>query len=106
MKLNVWAFSLALAIWWGLMVLLGTWWVILMEGATGEVTVLGHIYRGYNISALGSLIGLAWALVDGLIGGLIFAWLYNLLVGCMTRREAATPAAPAAPSPAPPADQF
>lgn len=98
MKLNVWAFAIAGAILWGLAVLLVTWWIISFEGQTGEVTMLGHVYRGYNISALGSLIGLAWALVDGFIGGLIFAWLYNLLVGCMTKSEAA---APAAPPPAP-----
>jgi membrane associated rhomboid family serine protease len=28
---------------------------------------------------VGSLIGLAWGLLDGLIGGAIFAWLYNRL---------------------------
>jgi hypothetical protein len=81
MKLDVKAFALACAVFWGLAVLLVTWWIILFEGATGEVTVLGHIYRGYNISMVGSLIGLAWAFVDGLICGAIFAWLYNLLVG-------------------------
>jgi len=31
------------------------------------------------MSPLGSLIGLVWGFVDGLIGGAIFAWLYNLL---------------------------
>lgn len=99
MKLNVWAFAIAGAILWGLAVLLVTWWIILFEGQTGEVTMLGHIYRGYNISIAGSFIGLVWALVDGFIGGLIFAWLYNLLVRCIAKGEAATPAAPAAPSP-------
>jgi hypothetical protein len=32
------------------------------------------------MSPLGSVIGLLWGLVDGFIGGLVFAWLYNLLV--------------------------
>jgi len=27
------------------------------------------------------VIGLGWALLDGLVGGAIFAWLYNLLAG-------------------------
>jgi hypothetical protein len=35
------------------------------------------VYRGYEISAVGSLIGLVWGLVDGYIGGLVFAFLYN-----------------------------
>ncbi len=57
-----------------------TWWIIFFDGATGQATMIGAVYRGYNISPIGSFIGLAWGLVDGLIGGAIFAWLYNYLV--------------------------
>jgi hypothetical protein len=39
---------------------------------------LGFVYRGFTISAVGRIIGFFWALVDGLIGGAIFAWLYKL----------------------------
>jgi hypothetical protein len=56
-----------------------TWWVIAFDGVTGEVTLLGRIYRGYNISPIGSVIGLVWAFADGFIGGVVFAWLYNVL---------------------------
>ena len=77
MKLNIKAFALtcSLILGFGLFVL--TWWIIAFEGATGEVTFIGKIYLGFSITPLGSLIGLGWALVDGFIGGLIFAWLYN-----------------------------
>jgi hypothetical protein len=81
LKLNIWAFSFAVAIWWGLMVFLAALWIILFEGETGDLLALGHIYRGYNVSIAGAFIGLVWAFFDGLVGGLIFAWLYNLLVG-------------------------
>lgn len=81
MKLNVKAFALTCGIVWGLGVLLLTWWIIALDGATGEITFLGRIYRGYNISPLGSIIGLGWAFADGAIGGVIFAWLYNLIAG-------------------------
>jgi len=77
MKLNVKAFALTCGLVWGLAVFLLTWWIMAFEGPSGDPTLLGRIYRGYNITPLGSLIGLAWALVDGLIGGAIFAWLYN-----------------------------
>lgn len=49
------------------------------DGVTGEPTLIGRLYRGYNISPTGSIIGLAWAFFDGLIIGAIFAWLYNVL---------------------------
>ena len=81
MQLNVKAFALTCALLWGVGVFLLTWWIIAFDGATGEVTWLGRVYRGYAISPTGSVIGLMWARVDGLIGGAIFAWLYNFLVG-------------------------
>jgi hypothetical protein len=77
MKLNVKAFALTCGIIMGAGLFLVTWWFIATKGASGARTFIGHIYLGYRISALGSIIGLAWAFVDGLIGGAIFAWLYN-----------------------------
>ena len=64
---------------WGIGIFLCTWWIIMFEGATGDVTILGHMYRGFNISPVGSIIGLVWGFFDGLISGAIFAWLYNWL---------------------------
>ena len=80
MKLNIKAFALAFGLIWGLGLFCLTWWIIAFDGATGETTIIGHVYRGFNISPMGSLIGLVWALVDGTIGGAIFAWLYNSFV--------------------------
>jgi hypothetical protein len=79
MKLNIKAFALACGLIWGFGLFFLTWWVIFFAGAIGEPTLVGLVYRGYNISPWGSVIGLIWAFPDGLIGGAIFAWLYNLL---------------------------
>lgn len=79
MKLNIKAFALACGLIWGLGLFLLTWWIIAIEGTTDEVPFIGRIYRGYNITPLGSVIGLIWAFIDGAIGGAIFAWLYNLI---------------------------
>ena len=79
MKLNVKAFALTCSLFWGFALFLITWWIILTSGATGETTFIGRVYLGYNISPLGSVIGLIWALLDGFVGGAIFAWLYNLI---------------------------
>lgn len=90
MKLNVKAFALACGLIWGLGLFLLTWWLIAIEGVTEEVPFIGRIYRGYNISPLGSVIGLIWALIDGAIGGAIFAWLYNLISSRTSKKEQAT----------------
>lgn len=77
MTLNPKALSLTFAIMGGLGLFVITWWLIIFEGSSGDPTILGRIYRGYNISAMGSIIGLAWGFIDGMIGGLVVAWLYN-----------------------------
>ncbi len=80
MKLNLKAFSLSFGLIWGFGLMFLTWWVMFFNGATGNPTIIGQVYRGYNISLLGSLIGLLWGFFDGLIGAAIFAFLYNFLV--------------------------
>jgi hypothetical protein len=79
MKLNVKAFALSFGLIWGLGLMMLTWWIMLFDGATHEPTLIGQIYRGYNISWTGSFIGLVWGFFDGLIGGAVSAGLYNLL---------------------------
>jgi hypothetical protein len=81
MKLNIKTFALTCALWWGIGLFAITWWIIAFDGATSDPTIIGRLYRGYHISPIGSLIGLAWGFVDGLAGGAIFAWLYNRLAG-------------------------
>ncbi len=80
MKLDVKAFALTCGLIWGFGMLFITWWIMLFEGATGDLLVIGHVYRGFNISPVGSIFGLVWGFVDGMIGGAIFAWLYNFIV--------------------------
>ena len=65
MKLNVRAFALACGIIWSIGLFLLTWWIIFFEGATGEPTIIGRVYRGYTVSPAGSVIGFFWAMIDG-----------------------------------------
>ena len=90
MKLNIKAFALTCALVWGAGLFLLTWWIIAIRGASGDITFIGRMYYGYSISPLGSVIGLAWALVDGLIGGAVFAWIYNTLVARFSESAAST----------------
>lgn len=91
MKLEVKAFALTCALVWGLGLPLMTWWIMALDGASTDPTWLGHIYRGYNLTFAGSLIGAIWAFFDGLVGGAIFAWLYDVIAERVTnvRRMAA-----------------
>jgi hypothetical protein len=80
MRLDVKAFAITGGLIWGFGLFFLTWWMMAFEGASHAVTLIGMVYRGYTISPLGSVIGLLWAFPDGFVGGLIFAWLYNLFV--------------------------
>ena len=79
MKLDVRAFAITCGLLMGLGLFLATWWIILLDGPSDRMTFIGQIYRGYGLNGVGSLAGLVWGLVDGAIGGTIFAWLYNSL---------------------------
>ena len=84
MKLNVKAMAYAGGLIWGIGLFCITWWIILFDGSTGDTLCVGLVYRGYDVSPLGSVIGLLWGLIDGAIGGAIFAWLYNWFAGKFT----------------------
>ena len=79
MKLDVKAFALTCAVVWSLGLLLLTWWIMAFNGPSTNPTWIGQIYRGYNLTFVGSLIGAVWAFFDGIVGGAIFAWLYDFI---------------------------
>jgi hypothetical protein len=87
MKLNIKAFALTCGILWGLALFFLTWWLISFGGATRELTLIGKVYLGYTVSPVGSVIGLVYAFFDALIGGAIFAWLYNKIAGCDEQKQ-------------------
>jgi len=80
MKLSVRSYAFTCAIILGVGIFLLTWWLIILYGSTGDTIILSTFYPGYNVTPLGSLIGLGYGIVDGLIIGAVFAWLYNLLL--------------------------
>lgn len=46
---------------------------------TALVETLGSFYLGYGASIIGAIIGAIWAFVDGLVAGVVIAWIYNLV---------------------------
>jgi hypothetical protein len=87
MKLNVKAFALTCGIMWGFGLFALTWWIIAFDGATHEITLIGRLYRGYDISPVGSVVGLIYGFIDAGIGGAITAWLYNVIAGRSVKKE-------------------
>jgi len=81
MKLNVRALAFVAALVWGVAILL-TGLANLMFPSYGRefLQVMASVYPGYHATrSLGQVVmGTLYGLVDGGVGGAIFAWLYNL----------------------------
>ncbi len=81
MRLNLKALALSCGILWALCLFLVTLISLATGYADALLEVVASIYPGYSVSALGLILGLFYAFVDGAIAALIFGWLYNLFVG-------------------------
>ncbi len=82
MKFNVKALALASAILWGLAMLV-TGLANLIWGNYGQqfLQTMSSVYPGYHAtrSIIEVIVGTLYGVVDGLVGGAVFAWLYNEL---------------------------
>jgi hypothetical protein len=88
MKFQVTAFAIAAGLLWGgaiLIVAIAN--LVWPDYGRGFLELAASIYPGYAPSGgLGSVVsGTLYGLVDGAIGGAIFAWLYNVLAARVSR---------------------
>jgi hypothetical protein len=93
MKLSICALAVAAAIVWGGAVLLvGLANMIWPAYGGAFLEIAASIYPGYHVSqTIGSVIvGTLYAVLDGAVGGLIFAWIYNMIAGCCKSAPAAS----------------
>lgn len=73
----------------GLGIFIATNWLIVKGGTPvgPHLSLLGQYFIGYQVTFFGSLIGFAYGLVTGFIGGYSVSRLYNWLVDRKTRRR-------------------
>ena len=80
MKFSVKGLALASGILWGV-AMLGMGLVNLVWGSYGQqfLQTMSSVYPGYHAtrSVVEVIVGTLYGVVDGLIGGAVFAWLYN-----------------------------
>ena len=89
MTLGVISFGLALGVTSAIAVFvlgLAAW---LFGWGVDVAIALSSLYIGYGPSFVGSIAGAVWAFVDGLILGILVAWLYNRFL--LSRRKALPP---------------
>jgi hypothetical protein len=84
MRFNVTAFAISLGLIWSCAIfLVGLANLAWPPYGQAFLALVASIYPGYHADpTFGSvIIGTLYGLLDGFIGGAIFAWLYNLLAG-------------------------
>jgi len=85
-RLDAVSLGLAFGIMWALGVFILGIMAMAADWGTEIVVLMSSVYLGFDPSIAGSLIGAAWGFVDGGVGGLLIAWLYNVI---LARRQPA-----------------
>ena len=81
MRISVKPFAMVTAaLWGGCMFFVGLLHIAFPSYGAAFLGAMSSVYPGYHgAPTLGSLlIGTAWGLADGAVGGYVLAWLYNL----------------------------
>ncbi|MFH2028206.1 MAG: bacteriophage holin [Nanoarchaeota archaeon] len=71
--------GLACGIFWGVMLFVLTLISVPTGYAATLLNVMMSIYPGYDITYLGSIVGLIYGFIDGFVGLYILIWIYNKL---------------------------
>ncbi len=76
-QLNLIAYSAAFSIMWAAFIFCIGLTAAYLNWGNGIVTAMSTLYLGYDATLIGAIIGGIWALIDGAVGGAIFAVVYN-----------------------------
>jgi hypothetical protein len=87
MKLSIKALATTSAlVWGGCLLCVGVCHLFVPTYGVGFLDVMSSVYPGFHASrtAADVAVGAGYGLVDGAIGGVVFAWIYNALASGST----------------------
>jgi len=80
MKLDVVGFGVAFGCIWSLCILVLVLASRRSRKAEAVVALFSKVYRGFEKTLSGALIGAVWGFVDGALSGLVIAWVTNKII--------------------------
>lgn len=88
LRLNALVYGLVAGLLAGLALMIATLWLVAKGGVDvgRHLGLLAHYFPGYSVTAIGSLIGFAYAFVCGFAIAYSVAFLYNWLVRLRTKQ--------------------
>ena len=75
--LHVISFGIALGAVWAISLFIMAILAINWQYGVSFIYGIGKLYVGYKPTFIGAGIGVIWGFLDGFVGGIVFAWLYN-----------------------------
>jgi len=96
LRLNATVQGVVTGLVFGLVVFVATNWLVLKGGPIGpdgqpvvgpHLGLLGQYFIGYRVSFWGSIIGFAYGVAVGFVGGYLVSTIYNWIVGRKERRS-------------------
>ncbi len=80
LKISPLGLGMALGLVWLMSIVIISLLAMYVGYGVALVDLLATVYSGYELSAIGILIGAGWSFLDGFIGGGLIAFFYNLFV--------------------------
>jgi len=82
MRMNATANGIVLGIVFGLIIFIATIWLVIKGGPVvgPNLALLGHFFIGYDVTGIGSLVGLVYGFITGFIIGYFVSIIYNWVV--------------------------
>lgn len=88
MKLSAKGLGLSMGVLWGVTLFVSTLVAVYSGYLSDQLsTMIVGVYPWYELSLAGAFIGLGEGFVDGFVGGVILAWLYNFFACCCCKKE-------------------
>ena len=83
LHLNALAYGAVTGLFAGFVVFVATLWLVIKGGVVvgPHLQLLGQYFLGYEVTVLGSFIGLSYGFLVGLLGGYLAASIYNWILG-------------------------
>ena len=80
MKLDVVGFGVTLGCFWSLCILVLVLVSRRSRKAEAVVELFSKVYRGFEKTLLGALVGAVWGFIDGVVSGMLIAWVTNKII--------------------------
>jgi len=89
MRLNATIYGIVFGLVFGLIIFIATNWLVLKGGRVvgPNLSLLGQFFIGYQVTFLGSFVGLLYGFITGFVFGYLIAVIYNWIIDLRVKKD-------------------